>query len=183
MNYKYAHTDKDTWTWYLAYLNDSNEIERLIEEQYESEVDPMFISDYLQTLDKPRTRMEVESAMIRQRHSLETDQVIVAKDKTTNKLLAWAWVGRGRYSHFSKKEMAEAKFAHIDLNLPLRTRIKLTYQIIHHWILWCHLHRIPILVSTSMRAEYEGFMKIHKTLGFLVRGSIAWKRIDNDTSI
>lgn len=168
----YTHKDSDMWRWYLAWPSDSQEIEDLIMTQYQHEANTIF------PIHAPKMRMEAEIDMIKQRHNLGAAQVIVAKHNDTNKIMAWAWIQRGHYTPYSNSEYADAKMLHIDLNLPVKTRIVLTHQILENWMLWCQLNYIPTLVSTSMREDWKTFMKIHERLGFIVRGTIAWKRIE-----
>jgi len=51
-------------------------------------------------------------------------------------------------------------------------------EMIDQHILWAHTWGIPIVCSTSIRAEHDGFMKIHKKRGFTVNGSYAWIRTE-----
>jgi hypothetical protein len=37
---------------------------------------------------------------------------------------------------------------------------------------------VPVVCSTSIRADHDGFMKIHKKRGFTVNGSYAWIRTE-----
>ena len=78
---------------------------------------------------------------------------------------------------YAHDECAEAAFAHIDLKLPLRTRITLMAQILQQWILWCQICQIPVLVSTTIREDQQGFMRLHDRLGFKRHGSFAYRRI------
>ena len=74
--------------------------------------------------------------------------------------------------------MAEAKFAHIDLSLPVVTRVRLMAQILQQWVLWCQICGIPVLVSTTIREDQTGFLKLHDQAGFKRRGSFAYLRTD-----
>ena len=46
-------------------------------------------------------------------------------------------------------------------------------------ILWAKTWGIPVICSTSIRSEHDGFMKIHKKRGFKVNGSYAWIRTED----
>jgi hypothetical protein len=72
--------------------------------------------------------------------------------------------------------MAVAEFAHVDLELPLRTRMTLTAQTLEIWIAWCELNNIPVLCSTTIRQDQTGFMRLHDQFGFLRRGSFAYRK-------
>ena len=93
-------------------------------------------------------------------------------------LLGFCWFDRGGYTTYSNEEISNAKFHHVDLSLPVKTRVKLINQMIDQHILWAHTWGIPIVCSTSIRAEHDGFMKIHKKRGFTVNGSYAWIRTE-----
>lgn len=93
-------------------------------------------------------------------------------------LLGFCWFDRGGYTTYSNEEISNAKFHHVDLSLPVKTRVRLINQMIDQHILWAHTWGIPIVCSTSIRAEHDGFMKIHKKRGFTVNGSYAWIRTE-----
>lgn len=92
------------------------------------------------------------------------------------KLLAFCWFDRGGYTTYSNDEISNAKFHHVDLSLPVRQRVRLINEMIDQHILWANNYNIPIICSTSIRGEHDGFMKIHKKRGFIVNGSYAWIR-------
>lgn len=93
-------------------------------------------------------------------------------------LLGFCWFDRGGYTTYSNEEISNAKFHHMDLSLPVRTRVRMLNEMIDQHILWAARHGIPIICSTSIRAEHDGFMKIHKKRGFVVNGSYAWIRTE-----
>jgi hypothetical protein len=93
-------------------------------------------------------------------------------------LLGFCWFDRGGYTTYSNEEISNAKFHHLDLSLPVRTRVRLVNEMIDQHILWAHTWGVPIVCSTSIRAEHDGFMKIHAKRGFTVNGSYAWIRTD-----
>jgi len=93
-------------------------------------------------------------------------------------LLGFCWFDRGGYTTYSNEEISNAKFHHLDLSLPVRTRVRLLNEMIDQHILWAYKNGIPVICSTSIRAEHDGFMKIHKKRGFTVNGSYAWIRTE-----
>lgn len=98
---------------------------------------------------------------------------------TDPKLLGYCWYDRGGYTTYSNEEISNAKFHHVDLSLPVKQRVRIINQMIDQHILWCRDWGIPIICSTSIRGEHDGFMKIHKKRGFTVNGSYAWIRTEN----
>lgn len=168
---KYLSSEKDTWYWGLAEVKDISNIIVMARAHFQREIDGLLTPDelfYAYNLDK---------ALTNQRHNLAVEQVITAKDKATDKLLAYAWIGRGSKAPYSQDELAEAKILHIDLNATARQRISIIVQTLSHWTNWAKACAIPVLVSTSIREDQSAFMNIHKELGFSVRGSIAYKRL------
>jgi hypothetical protein len=47
-------------------------------------------------------------------------------------------------------------------------------QMIDQHLLWADNWGIPVVCSTSIRKDYEGFMRVHEKRGFTVNGSFAW---------
>ncbi len=95
-----------------------------------------------------------------------------------SKLLGYCWFDRGGYTTYANEEISNAKFHHVDLSLPVKTRVRLINEMIDQHILWAHSWNIPVICSTSIRGEHDGFMKIHKKRGFRVNGSYAWIRTE-----
>ena len=94
-------------------------------------------------------------------------------------LLAYCWFDRGGYTTYANEEISNAKFHHVDLSLPAKQRVRLINEMIDQHILWAHTWGIPVICSTSIRSEHDGFMKIHKKRGFKVNGSYAWIRTED----
>jgi hypothetical protein len=93
-------------------------------------------------------------------------------------LLGFCWFDRGGYTTYSNEEISNAKFHHMDLSLPVRTRVRMLNEMIDQHILWAHTWGVPVVCSTSIRADHDGFMKIHRKRGFTVNGSYAWIRTE-----
>lgn len=97
---------------------------------------------------------------------------------SVGKLLGYCWFDRSGYTTYSREEISNAKFHHVDLDLPVKTRVRLIHEMIDQHILWCVKCGIPVICSTSIRSEHDGFMRIHAKRGFTVNGSYAWCRTD-----
>ena len=100
------------------------------------------------------------------------------EDYSEQKLLGFCWFDRGGYTTYSNDEISNAKMHHLDLGLSPRTRVRLVNEMIDQHILWAHTWGVPVVCSTSIRADHDGFMKIHKKRGFTVNGSYAWIRTE-----
>lgn len=165
---KYSVTDRDLWTWDLAQLEDVHDIVTMAQGHFQGEIDKFFTPD-------PRLfAKHVASAIIKQMYSYYMEQLLVARNKTDRTLMAYSWLSRGAYTTYAREEMAEARFAHVDLTLPARQRITLVAQMLQQWSTWCEICGIPVLVSTSIRENQASFMRLHEEAGFTLRGSVAY---------
>ena len=169
---KYTHSIADSWSWSLAMPQDVPDIVRLVDTNYSQEIE-----DVIFTKNPTRLHYHLHRAIVDQVYGLNTQNISIARDKDSQKLLAWAWIERGKYTVYSDEEMAVAEFAHVDLELPLRTRMTLTAQTLEIWISWCELNNIPVLCSTTIREDQTGFMRLHDQFGFVRRGSFAYRKI------
>jgi hypothetical protein len=168
---KFVPSERDTWTWSLATFEDIADIVSMAQTLFQVEIETFMAPD------PALFARNLAISVAKQAYSLYDEQLIVARNKTTNMLMAWAWIGRGGYTPYSRDEMAEAKFAHMDLALPMRTRITLLAQMLHQWYAWASVCRIPVLVSTSIREDQTGFMNLHRAAGFTIRGSIGYLKV------
>jgi len=168
---KLQPTLDDPWTWDYAQYADIEDIYSMAKTHFEREMDTLF------TMNHPGYKYALDIATSHQRHNLSHEQLLVCRDKTNNKLLAYSWLGRGHRTPYSNDEMAEARMAHTDLTLTGTKRIHILVQMIWYWETWAQACGIPVLVSTSIREDQKTFLKLHERLGFTVRGGIAYKRI------
>jgi hypothetical protein len=171
---KFLPKSTDTWIWRLAEYEDIPELVTMAVDLYQKELAGLL------TPSPAAFSYSLKQAINEQQYQLSREQVIVARNQTTNQLMAYAWCKRGQYTPYSTEEMAEAAIAHVDLRLPTRTRIRILAQILQTWILWAHIHGIPVLVSSSIRSEQEAFMRLHDLFGFQRVGLLAIKRITQD---
>lgn len=169
--------------WTLAHpLHDVDDIVNMADSVFGSEADGIL------TRDKAVFRKNVTVATTVQ--VFDKSKEFIAVCRSTNivdvgiakvreeKLLGYCWFDRGGYTTYANEEISNAKFHHVDLQLPARLRVRLINEMIDQHILWAHQWGIPVVCSTSIRAEHDGFMKIHKKRGFTVNGSYAWIRTE-----
>jgi hypothetical protein len=157
--------------WVLAHpLHDVEEIVELSDSVYGEEADGIL------TRDRGVFRHRLTVATTEQLFNKGREFIAVCRDE--EKLLGFCWFDRGGYTTYSNEEISNAKFHHVDLTLPVRLRVRLINEMIDQHILWAHRWGIPVVCSTSIRAEHDGFMKIHKKRGFTVNGSYAWIRTE-----
>lgn len=157
--------------WTLAHpLYDVDDIVALARNNFESEAEGILVTDPMVF------RHHVTVTTTNQLFDKVKEFFAVCRDGDT--LLAYCWFDRGGYTTYSREEISNAKFHHVDLNLSLRLRVRLINEMIDQHILWAANCGIPVVCSTSIRADHEGFMRIHKKRGFTVVGSYAWIRTE-----
>ena len=157
--------------WTLAHpLHDVDDIVDMADSVFGTEIDGVL------TRDKAVFRKNVTVATTVQVFDKSKEFIAVCRDEA--KLVGYCWFDRGGYTTYANEEISNAKFHHVDLQLPARLRVRLINEMIDQHILWAHRWGIPVVCSTSIRAEHDGFMKIHKKRGFTVNGSYAWIRTE-----
>jgi hypothetical protein len=161
--------------WRPAEFSDITEMVQLSQRCYQAEVDNLL------TPDPARLTARLAHAIIDRNYNPGTEVVQISRDPQ-GQLIAWSWMGRGVGVDYAAEECAEAHVIHIDLNLSSRTRIKLINSLLDLWIEWCQILAIPILVSTTIRQDWQAFMRLHERRGFDVRGSHAFKRIERNSN-
>ena len=168
---KFRPRESDTWAWRLAEYEDIAEMVTMAVSEYQRELAGLLTPSPL------AYTYSLRKAINEQQFQLSREQVIVARNKNSNALMAYAWCKRGQYTPYSTEEMAEAAIAHVDLSLPTLTRIRILAQMLQTWCLWAQLHGIPVLVSSSIRQVQASFMRLHEQFGFRLVGLLAIKRI------
>lgn len=168
---KYKISLDDAWTWSKAGHEDVEDILDLVAANYELEIDNILVPS------RPRMCYHLHKSILQQTFEQHQVLITIARDKTTNKLLAWAWLERGKFTVYANEELATAEFIHVDLSATPRQRITLVAQVLEQWIEWCKAWNIPVLTSSSIRDDQKAFMRLHEQFGFLVRGSIAYRKI------
>lgn len=102
---------------------------------------------------------------------------LVAVAENQQRFLGYFWLTRGHYNVWNPRETAQFKFIQFWSDLPARLRYRLTCDTLEQGELWCRLHGIPVLISSSMRRDYQAFMRLHQQRGYTVAGSYAWKNL------
>ena len=161
--------------WCPAQLTDIVEMVQLSQRCYQEEVDDLL------TPDPARLTARLAHAIIDRNYNPGTEVIQISRN-SQDQLVAWSWMGRGVGVDYAAEECAEAHVIHIDLTLSPRTRIKLINSLLDLWIEWCEILAIPILVSTTIRRDWQAFMRLHERRGFDVRGSHAFKRIERKSN-
>ena len=174
MNQFLYNNKRSQGQWRLAEQRDITAIVDMAKTLFQIEIEEILRPDpyyYAWNLDK---------AITDQRYNLSSQFLALAEDTTTGQLLAYTWISRGNRTPYSQDEMAEAKMAHVNLKLSTRDRINLLRDMIDLWERWAVAIGVPVIVSTSIRSEQEAFLHLHSRAGYVIKGSIAWKRLQGE---
>lgn len=158
--------------WKLAHpLYDVADIVQMAREHFEGEVEGVLSTD-------PKVfEHQLMVSSVNQMYDKARELLAVCRD-ADGKLLGYCWFDRAGYTPYSREEICNAKFHHVDMSLPVRTRVRLINEMIDQQILWAATWGVPVVCACSIRGDYEGFMRIHEKRGFTVHGSYAWIRTD-----
>lgn len=158
------------YTWTPAHGNDVEHIVKMAESHFQNEIDEIF---------KPEPVVygrNITLAVVNQFYSPLSELLSVCKDDT-GKLLAYTWATH-EVAAWSDDRMVTVRMAHVDLSLSAKVRISIVKDMLNLWETFAHLSRTPIICSTTMRKDQDGFLKLHQKNGYDVRGSYAYKRIN-----
>ena len=157
------------WQWRRATGEDISAIVQMAEQDFQTEIDSIFVPDPI------AYSRNVTIAVVTQFYLPAQELLMVARD-SHNQLIAYVWVIR-ETAPWSDEVMAATRMVHLDLSLPVRTRIRLVQEMIGVWEQWARESDIGIICSTTMRRDTAGFLRIHAAAGYDVRGSIAYRRL------
>ena len=160
------------WTWESTSGTDVPHMVAMAEDHFQTEIDLIF------TPDPIAYARNLTLATVAQFYNPQTELLKVAKEQHTGRILAYTWACRGEKTAWSDEAMICVKMAHVDLSLPVRQRLRLVTGMIVLWETWARECGVPVVCSTTMRRDQEGFLNIHRKLGYDVRGSYAYKRLD-----
>lgn len=156
--------------WEPATGNDVSQIVQMAIDHFQTEIDTVF------TPDPIAYSRNLTLAVVNQFYLPMTELLSICKDDT-GKLLAYTWAQSNQRSPWSDDNMVVIKMAHVDLNLPVKQRIEIVKSMFKLWESFAKLSNTPIVCSTTMRKEQDGFLKLHQKHGYDVRGSYAYKKL------
>jgi hypothetical protein len=141
-------------------------------DHFQTEIDTVFQPDHVVYAKN------LTLATVQQFYNPQAELLKAAKEHETDRILAYTWAIRGEKTAWSDQEMICVRMAHVDLSLPIRQRLRLVTGMIVLWETWARECSVPIICSTTMRRDQGGFLELHRKLGYDVRGSYAYKRLD-----
>ena len=107
---------------------------------------------------------------------------LVAVSEQSGQLQAYVWAERNQRTVWSSEEMVAIKIVHVDLGLPIRERIRLIREMMQLWEAWARTIGVNIVVSSTMRGDQPGFIRLHQQQGYECRGSICYLRLDKNAT-
>ena len=162
--------DALAYTWRPAHGGDVAAIVAMAEHDFEREIDTIFEPDPV------AYSRNITLAVINQFYLPMTELVSVAVTPT-GELLAYTWARRNERAPWSDDEMVVVRMAHLNLSLGARLRVRLVNDMIDLWEAFAAFGSVPIICSTTMRADQAAFLRIHSRRGYDVRGSYAYKKL------
>lgn len=168
---KFGHTPADPWRWRAAEGPDIPAIIDLITRN--SGPDIQGITD-INPVEGSRNLMH---AIVNQMYVPKQEMVSVAVLTDTKEIIAFNWAQRDKRFSWSTEEFVESRFMSIESSFSRRIRLALCVQAIKQYERWAGLCELKLVVSNSMRRDWEFYMHIHERLGWYIRGSAAYKRL------
>ena len=158
------------FNWYPCTGLDVDSVVKMAQDHFETEIDLIF------TPDPIAYARNLTLAVVNQHYLPMTELLSVCKDDS-GKLLAYTWATSNQRAMWSDDNMVVVKMAHVDLTLPVKQRIQIVNSMFKLWESFAILANNPIVCSTTMRKDQEGFLKLHARNGYDVRGSYAYKKL------
>lgn len=158
-----------TVDWQRAWGTDVGDIVQLTQRHFEQEADDIFRTDPVVMAHN------VTRAVVDQFYN--PNMACVWRARQGPDLVAWIWAERGQHAVWSADEMVAVKIVHVDMTLTARQRLRLCDDMITIWENWTQSIGVPIICSTTMRGDQEGFLRLHERRGYVRRGSICYRRI------
>ena len=159
------------YTWTPAASEDIATIVAMAEQHFQREIDSIF---------KPEPIVysrNITFAVVNQYYNPRAELLSVAKD-SNGTMIAYTWAKSGEYAPWSDNEMVSVRMAHVSLDLPAKTRVSLIKDMINLWEGWAKIIQVNIVCSTTMRHDQGAFLKLHAKMGYDIRGSYAYKKLN-----
>lgn len=167
----FGHQVADPWRWRAAQGTDVEDIVALVLRNFEA--DGSGITD-INVVEGSRNLMH---AIINQLYAPKQELISVARLTDGADLVAFTWAVRGQRHPWSTEEMITPKLLSVQLDLTVRCRTALCIQAMQMWERWAAACEVKCIASNNMRQDWQTLMRLHESLGYDVRGSMAFKRL------
>lgn len=165
--------DALTYSWRPARLDDVPALIDLSQRNFDLEVTDIFVLDF------DASARNLSQAILNQHYQPLTEMVSVAVTHD-QQLLAWTWARSTDLPPWSDQRMVQARMANVEMTLSARTRRQLVLDMLALWEGFARFAGVGIISSSSMRHDYESFMRLHEQNGYTVRGSNAYKLLTKE---
>ena len=168
----YAHTTADTWRWRPAAGTDVEAITDLSLVHFRAETEGIFENSPVEGSRR------ITIAIVNQFYNPRKELVSVAESTVHKGIVAYTWAQREHRVPWSAEELISIQMAHVDMNMTTRERVFLCAQMMRMWEVWAEACEVKIIQSNSMRKDQTAFLNLHRSAGYTVRGSVAYKRLN-----
>ena len=171
----YAHTTADTWRWRPAAGTDVEAITDLSLVHFRAETEGVFENSPVEGSRR------ITHAVVNQFFNPKMELISVAQSTLHQGIVAFTWAERGHRVPWSSEELITIMIAHVDMSLSARDRVFLCAQMMRMWEIWAEACEVKIINSSTMREDQTAFLNLHRSAGYTVRGSTAYKRLNQVT--
>jgi hypothetical protein len=168
----YAHSTGDTWRWRPAAGTDVEQITDLALVHFRAETEGIFENSPVEYSRR------MTHAVVNQFYNPKMELVSVAQSTVHSGIVAYTWAQRNHHVPWSAEEIVAVQMAHVDMNLSTRERVFLCAQMMRMWEVWAEACDVKIINSSTIRADQKAFLDLHRSVGYQVSGSVAYKRLN-----
>ena len=172
---QFAHTTADPWRWRAAQIADIQAMCNLLgpwAEQATHEFHEFNVVELsrnlahliLDQMYDPKRRLASVAVLT------DSDEIVAVNLATRDVRPMW-----------SLDEQVIPLMLAVEPTLTSRIRVALTLQAMTMWERWAHVGKIPVINSGTIREPMTAFMRLHEAMGYTVRGTAAFKRMNTVT--
>ena len=151
-------------TWQPAEFGDIDAMIRLTQQSFTA-FNPNIVRP-----DMARLAAQVAHAIVRQHFNPAMASIRVIR--SAGSISAWTWI-EPTTTDFFADPVVEAHMLQVNDALSARTRVATVQSALTDMTAWCRAAGYQYLVSTTIRPDWQSFMRIHAKMGFATYGSHA----------
>jgi len=156
------------YTWKPATLDDVHNIVNLTHKNHSDEFNELF------TVNPIIYERLIAHAVIDQYYTPDKELLIATY---TDKLLGYTWAKVSASNQWSANTMLIIQMAQVDLQLPVKQRLRLLNDMFDIWEAFGKLSDVEIICSSSILNNQSAFLELHRRRGYTVKGSNAYKKV------
>lgn len=158
------------YTWRPAAGLDIQNIVDLAEQHFQSEIDLIFQPNPI-TYSR-----HITHAVVNQFYNPNKELLSVSYN--ADKLIAYTWAQADHRCNWSDDGMVNVNMAHVAMDISARQRVALIKDMLTIWEQFAEQAGNSIVCSTTVRHDQAGFLKLHARMGYDIRGSVAYKKLN-----